>query len=390
MAKHKLSEAKIKGFSRPGIYGDGDGLWLRVQKTGSRNWVFIYRRGEKRHEIGLGGYGNGTAPVSLAVARQKAEEIRQRLSRGEDPTAQKQAKVKTFLDCAKALIEDKKPAWTGEHTVREWELHLLEYSKSLHGKAIAGIVLGDVKECILPYWSTATGKRLLDKIRAVFDYGIAHEWRQGKNPAVWKDRLEKVMPPPPSKSKHHAALSYEGVPALMKALRESDAFGARATEFLILTATRSNEAREAVWDEVDFAKALWTIPAARMKADNDHEIPLSDRAVAILQAQKQKAHDHFVFPGQRNGRPIGEDALMTALRDASPDKSVTLHGTARSSFRDWCGDVADVPREIAEAALAHTVGDETERAYRRGTALQKRRALMQEWADYCSSTRQNT
>jgi integrase len=387
MARHKLTEKKIKEeLTRPGVYGDGDGLWLRVQKSGSRNWLFIYRRGSDRVELGLGGYGSGTAPISLARAREKADEIRKLLSEGADPRAGKQAKLKTFEEVARSLIADKKPGWTGEHTVKEWELHLLTYAAPLHKKAVASIVLGDVKECILPYWKMSTGKRLLDKIRAVFDYAIAHEWRQTKNPAVWKDRLETVMPKPAVKTKHHAALSYENIPALMQSLREQTSFGSRATEFLILTATRSNETREAVWTEVDLDKALWTIPAARMKADNDHEIPLSERAVDILKVQKQSAVNDFVFPGQREKKPIGEDALMSALREASPDKAVTLHGTARSSFRDWCGDVADVPREIAEAALAHVVGDETERAYRRGTALQKRRTLMQQWADFCAST----
>jgi integrase len=195
------------------------------------------------------------------------------------------------------------------------------------------------------------------------------------------------MPPPPSKTNHHAALPYEQFPEMMKALRESDMFGARATEFLLLTATRSNETRECVWAEIDFQRALWIIPALRMKAESDHEVPLSDRAVTILKVQKQSARNEFVFPGERDKKPIGEDALMSALREASPDKTVTLHGTARSSFRDWCGDVADVPREIAEAALAHVVGDETERAYRRGTALQKRRVLMQQWADFCEPSR---
>lgn len=369
----------------PGLYGDGDGLWLRVQKSGSRNWIFIYRRGNARVEMGLGGYGQGTAPVSLALAREKAEGIRQQLARGEDPRAAKLARPKTFRDCVVGLIEAKQADWTGQHTRREWELHLLEYAVGLHDKHAASITIDDVKETILPYWKDqpSTGRRLLDRIKAAIDYGIAHKWRTSTNPAIWAGLLDKVMPKPATKKKHHAALGYGDLPAAMATLRATDTSVSRAVELIALTATRSAETREAVWSEVDLDGALWTIPAGRMKADKDHEIPLSDRAVAILRHQKTLAVNDLVFPGQREGKPIGEDAVMSALRAASPDKSVTLHGL-RSSFRDWCGDMTDYPREVAEAALAHAVEDDVEAAYRRGTALQKRRTLMQMWADYCA------
>ncbi|MDB5522719.1 MAG: Integrase [Rhizobium sp.] len=280
MARNKLSEAKIKALVQPGIHGDGDGLWLRVQKSGSRNWIFIYRRGDKRHEIGLGGHGSGTAPVSVAVARQKADAIRLQLARGEDPRAAKTVRPKTFHDCAVALIDAKRADWTGEHTAREWELHLLDYAKALHDKPVADILIGDVKEAILSIWKEkpSTGRRLLDRIKAAIDYGIAHQWRTAGNPAIWSGLLDKVMPKPARQKNHHAALGYKDCPTLFTALAQAETSASRAVELLALTATRSAETREAVWSEFDLDSALWTIPAVRMKAERDHEIPLSTKA----------------------------------------------------------------------------------------------------------------
>lgn len=382
MARNKLSETKIKSLAKPGIYGDGEGLYLRVQKGGSKNWVFIFRRGDKRNEVGLGGYGQGTAPVSLALAREKAEVIRQQLARGEDPRADRiSTKPKTFADCMEALIETKEKEWTNDKHADQWRMTLREYAKPLHDMPVADIVMGDVKDCLLPHWQERpeTADRLRSRIQAVIDYAIAHEWRTAGNPARWKGLLDKVMPRRQKLQRgHHAALAYAQAPQLIAKLKESSGTAARAVEFLTLTTTRTREGREALFTEVDVEAKTWMVPAERMKAGKEHVVPLCDRALAIVEIMRQQATGPYIFGGEK---PVSSTAMTKALRLASPDKAATLHGL-RSMFRDWAGDCTDYPREIAEAALAHSVGNEVEQAYRRGSALEKRRSLMYDWATY--------
>lgn len=385
MARHKLSESSVKRLDQPGIYGDGDGLWLRVRKGGSKQWFFIYKRDGRRSEIGLGGYGQGTAPVPLALAREKAEAIRDKLARGEDPkTDRKPARVITFADCMDALLRTKADDWTNDKHRAQWEMTLREYAKPLHALPIAGIIIGDVKECLLPHWQERpeTADRLRSRIQAVIDYGIAHGWRTAGNPARWKGLLDKVMPARRKLQRgHHAALAYAEAPKMMAKLRESAGTAARAVEFIALTAARTGEARNATFDEIDAEARTWTVPSDRMKAGKEHVVPLSDRALAIVEIMRQRATSNLIFAGGVDGRPISDTAMTKALRLASPDKAATLHGL-RSMFRDWAGEETDFPREIAEWSLAHHVGSAVERAYRRGDALEKRRELMTAWAAY--------
>jgi integrase len=385
MARNKLSETKIKGLTKPGIYGDGDGLYIRVQKGGSRNFVFIYRRSSERTEIGLGGYGQGTAPVSLALAREKAEAIRQQLARGEDPRADKKAsRPKTFKDCMDALIEAKESEWTNPKHGDQWKMTLREYAKPLHDMPVADIVMGDVKDTLLPHWQERpeTADRLRSRIQAVIDYAIAHEWRTAGNPARWKGLLDKVMPARKKLTRgHHAALAYALAPALTAKLRTSPGVAARGVEFLALTATRTKEARLAEFGEFDMTAKTWSIPALRMKLKKMHVVPLPDRAIEIVDAMREVATGPFLFGGDK---AVSDTALTKALRVASPDKAATLHGL-RSMFRDWCGDETEYPRELAEQALAHAVGNAVEQAYRRSDALEKRRALMIDWAAYLAN-----
>lgn len=385
MAKNKLSETKIRALTKPGIYSDGDGLYMRVQKAGSKNWIFIWRRGTARNEIGLGGYGQGTAPVTLAIARQKADIVRDQLARGEDPRAEKKAaKPKTFKDCMEMLLEVKEAEWTNPKHADQWKMTLREYAKPLHDIPVAEIVLGDVKEALMPHWSERpeTADRLRSRIQAVIDYAIAHEWRTAGNPARWRGLLENVMPGRQKLTRgHHAALAYASAPALSKKLRASPGTAARAVEFLALTATRTREARLAEFSEFDMQAKTWTVPAVRMKRGKAHVVPLSDRAVEIVEAMRDIATGPFLFGGEK---AVSDTALTKALRVASPDKAATLHGL-RSMFRDWCGDKTEYPREVAEQALAHAVGNATEAAYRRMDALEKRRKLMADWAKYLQS-----
>lgn len=385
MARHKLSETAIKRQDQPGIYGDGDGLFLRVRKGGSKQWFFIWKRAGKRSEIGLGGYGQGTAPVSLALAREKADAIRDKLARGEDPKADKRpARVITFAHCMEELLKTKAGDWTNDKHKAQWEMTLREYAKPLHDLPVAAIVMGDVKDCLAPHWQERpeTADRLRSRIQAVIDYAIAHEWRTAGNPARWKGLLDKVMPARKKLQRgHHAALAYADAPKAMAKLRESTGVAARAVEFLALTAARSGEVRSATFDEIDADAGTWTVPAERMKAGKEHVVPLTDRALAIVEAMRQRATGNLIFGGGVDGRPISDTAMTKALRLASPDKAATLHGL-RSTFRDWAGEETSFPREIAEWSLAHHVGNAVERAYRRGDALEKRRELMQAWGRY--------
>jgi integrase len=388
MARNKLSETKIKTIEKPGIYGDGDGLYLRVQSATSKSWIFIWKRAGQRNTIALGGYGQGTAPVPLALARDKAELVRSQLARGEDPRADKRpARVITFKHCMDGLLEAKKNDWKNDKHKAQWEMTLTKYAAPLHDMPVADIAMGDVKDCLMKHWKARpeTADRLRSRIQAVIDYGIAHEWRTAGNPARWKGLLDKVMPSRQALSRgHHAALAYNHAPLLMANLKQSTGVSARAVEFITLTAARTGEARGALFSEIDVKAKTWTVPPERMKAGMQHVVPLSDRALQIIEIMRQKATGDYIFGGGKEGRPVSDTALTKAMRLASPDKAATLHGL-RSMLRDWCGDCTNHPREIAEMALAHTVGNAVEQAYRRSDALQKRRALMEDWADFCSS-----
>lgn len=381
MARNRLSESRVPKL-KPGIHADGDGLYVRVHKSGSRNWVFIYKRDGKRTELGLGGYGRGTAPVNLALAREKAEALRQQLARGENPRAA-EIPPTTFAEAMEALILVREKEWRNAKHGEQWRMTLRKYAKPLHDLPVADVTVDDVVRCLTPHWSARpeTADRLRSRIAAVMDYAKARGLREGDNPARWRGLLENLLPARQKLSRgHHAAVPYTDLPATIGRLRAASGTSARAVEFAALTAARSGEVRGAVWAEIDFKASLWVIPAERMKTAVEHRVPLSDRAVAILKGRKQVATGSLVFGGGVEGRPISDTAMTKALRAAAGDDSVTLHGL-RSSFRDWAGDCTPHPRDVCEAALAHVIQG-VEAAYRRSDALEKRRDLMQAWALY--------
>jgi integrase len=381
MAKHKLSETRIRTL-KTGIHSDGDGLYLRVREGGSRQFFFIFKRGGKRTEIGLGGHGQGTAPVSLALAREKAEAIRQRLAHGEDLQHRK-----TFADIMADTIKVKTATSKNAKHKDQWEMTLREYAKPLHDKPIGSITRDDVVETLKPIWieKPETADRTRMRIAAVIDHAKARGLFVGDNPADWRGGLKELLPARQKLSRgHHAAAAYKDIPAIMTKLRASSAVSARAAEFAALTAARSGEVRGAVWNEIDIAGKLWVVPAARMKAGREHRVPLSDRAIEILKAQKNVATNDLVFGGGKESAAISDTAIVKSLRAASEDKTITLHGL-RSSFRDWCGDETHHPREVIEMALAHTIKDKAEAAYRRKDAIEKRRMLMADWEKYCAT-----
>ncbi|WP_427024866.1 tyrosine-type recombinase/integrase [Aureimonas ureilytica] len=383
MARNKLSERSIKAITKPGLYGDGDGLWLRAFSGGSKSWIFIYRRGSARTEMGLGGYGQGTAPVSLALAREKAEVIRQNLARGLDPRPSRNSKKNTFLDCVEKTIEIKAKTFTNPKHTAQWRSTLNTYATPIHDMEVAKITTDDIVALLEPIWEKIpeTADRLRLRIASVLDYAKSHGLREGDNPAEWRGNLEHRLSSRQKLSRgHHAAVEYKDIPIVMAALRKASGVSARAVEFAALTAARTGEVRGATWDEIDREESVWIIPASRMKARREHRVPLSKRALQILNEMEKIATGPVIFNGEIEGQPVSNVAMAKALRRASKDNS-TLHGL-RSSFRDWAGDCTAHPREVIETALAHVVANKTEAAYRRSDALEKRRRLMSDWDVY--------
>ncbi|RWN81771.1 MAG: site-specific integrase [Mesorhizobium sp.] len=381
MARHKLTDSKVKALTDPGIYGDGDMLYLRVHPAGSKSWFFIYRRNGVRRELGLGSYG-GPVSVNLALARRKAEEFRNMLAEDRDPYAERVTRKdsrSTFREVVESYIKDA-GGWTPK-TLGEWRHHLLVHAAKLSNVAVDRVNTDLVEEVLRPLWAKkpATGQRVRSKIENILDFAKAKRLRSGDNPARWTGHLEHVLDEASRVTgANHAAMPYADVAAFLKELGEEPE--ERCLRFTILTAVRSSEAREAHWNEIDLDKKLWTISATRTKTGKEHVVPLSDAAVMAL-GEPSGGH---VFASQRlrDRRPIGNGRMREVMAEKRP--GFTTHGF-RSAFRDWAGDCTDHPREIAEMALAHKVGDATERAYRRGSALLKRRSLMNDWAAYCTS-----
>ncbi len=375
MVANRLTDTKIKAIKDPGVYADGAGLYLRMHAAGSKSWFFIYTRAGKRREIGLGGFA-GIAPVSLAIARRKADELRAMLADGRDPHAEKSVRKdgdRTFRKIAEKFIADRDD-WQA-HTRKEWERHLYEHAASLGGRSIGDIDTDLIETALRPLWEKkpATGQRVRGKIEAVLDFATAKRLRTGDNPARWSGHLEHILVKASRVTgSNHAALSYKNVPAFVAGL--GDGALERLIKFVVLTAVRSGEARLADWSEFDLAQKLWTIPPDRTKTGKELVVPLTDEAVAAL----PEAGEGHVFV--ENGEAFSIMAMPNWVGKNQP--GITMHGF-RSAFRDFAGDCTDQPREIAEMALGHKVGNAVEQAYRRGDALEKRRQLMQVWSQHC-------
>ena len=327
--------------------------------------------------------------VSLAKARDKAGEARALLADGIDPIAQRGSAVvpPTFGDLSETLILSMESQWRNAKHRDQWRSSLQTHASRLFPLRVDRITTEDILAVLKPIWvdKAETASRVRNRIERVLDAAIAQGYKADANPARWKGHLKSLLPPRAKLSRgHHAALSYTALPEFQCALRKRAGISARALEFLILTATRSGEVRQATRDEFDLDAAVWTIPAGRMKAGREHRIPLSARAVELVRACEplsELSADKIAFPGLR-GRPLSDASLSKVLRSMELPKEVaTVHGF-RSSFRDWAGEESDHQREIIEAALAHVVGDQTERAYRRKDALEKRRVLMDDWSDF--------
>lgn len=379
----RLTARKVE-TAKQGVYLDGQGLRLVVGATGGRKWVFRFMRRGRSQEMGLGGSG-----VSLAMARERAADARRMLAAGQNPIdGARLAKVgrPTFGQVADDFLSAKQSEWRNAKHRAQWEMTLQRYCAPLRSRPVDEIDTAAVLEVLKPLWASVpeTASRLRGRIEVVLDAARARGLigQHEANPARWRGHLDKLLPKRQKLTRgHHAAMPFADVPQFMARLRQRDAVAALALEFTILTAARTNEALGARWDEIDFKQRVWTVPAARMKGGRVHRVALSGRALSVLKKPDAARTGEYVFPGRRPGKPLSGMAMEMILRRMKVD-SVTVHGF-RSSFRDWCGEVSTFPREVAEAALAHVAGDQTERAYRRGDALEKRRELMESWAEYC-------
>jgi integrase len=374
----RLTVAKVKAAGT-GKHPDGANLWLQVGPNGSRSWYLRYTLHGHRREMGLGTY----PLVGLAEARDRAAEQRKLLLGGVDPIEARKAQrpareAVTFAMAARQYIAGHEKSWKSADHARQWRNSLDRYALPAIGeRPIDAVDTHDVLSIVEPLWQdkTETATRVLNRIGLILDWATARKLRRGDNPARWKGHLDAVLP---KRSKvqraiNHAALPYDRLPGFMTNLREQRELGAKAAELMILTATRTSEVRFAEWSEIDLEGRLWTIPAARMKAERDHRIPLSDAAVAILAGIERL--------GGRVSPGLGQHAILKAVQRIEP--TVSAHGF-RSAFADWCAEQTAFPSEVREMALAHSVGNKVEAAYRRGDLFEKRRALMDVWARYCA------
>lgn len=392
----KAIEAKRHpGGRNSAVYhGDGNGLYLRITPSGGKSWAFCYMLNSKSREMGLGPAG----VITLAEAREKALECRRLLTNRVDPIearrgdradeALRRAKTISFEQCATAYIEGHKAGWKNAKHASQWANTLTTYCGKLFGNLpVSAVDTSLVVRALQPIWTekAETASRLRARIEKVLDWAAVRGHRAGENPARWRGHLDKLLPALKKKQrvKHHAALPFSQVSRFIADLRQQDGMAARALEFTILTAARTNEVIGARWAEFDIKKGLWIIPAERMKSHRQHRVPLSPEAIKLLTALRPKHVQgiDFVFPSQRTGKPLSNMAMLELLKRMDRT-DLTVHGF-RSTFRDWAAESTNYPREVCEMAFAHVISDQVEAAYRRGDLFDKRRQLMGDWAKHC-------
>ncbi|CRI66642.1 tyrosine-type recombinase/integrase [Thiocapsa roseopersicina] len=394
---HRLTDRQVKNATQP--IGDGGNLWLYPEGH-ARLWVFRYSNAGKQREMGLGGY----PAVTLAEARQRAAEARELRRQGIDPIehrAQALAHenapevVPTFTQAAAAFIRLNRHGWNNRKHARQWTATLKTYARPILGnRPVDKVTTEHILTVLKPIWTTKTetAKRVQGRIENILDFAAARQWRDPANPARWRGHLDKLLPKPTKVKtvRQQPALPYQDVGAFLVELRRLTSVSARALELLILTACRTGEVLGAQWTEIDLPARVWTIPAARMKGNREHRVPLSDAAMAVIETLPRIVNHPYVFPGAKHGRPLSNMALLQVMRGLGYGVGGTRgdavpHGF-RSSFRDWAGEVSSFPNHVCEMALAHVIGNKAEKAYRRGDLFDKRRAMMQQWADWCAAS----
>jgi integrase len=389
---NRLTAMKVAKVKKPGLLSDGGGLYLRIAPGGSKQFIFRYAVNGRLRDMGIG----PVHTVDLAMAREKALEARRLRLEGIDPIAHKRARIAalraadakamTFRQCAEGYIRDNEKEWKNAVHHRQWTTTLRKYVYPMLGELpVAVIDTPLVLKVVKPLWGhkTETASRVRGRIEAILGWATVHHYRKGDNPARWQGLLEHALPAKAkvAKTKHHVALPYADIAPFMAKLRQDTSAAAKCLEFIVLTAARLGEATGAMWSEIDFANRIWTIPAGRMKGGKEHRIPLSDAAMAVLEAMRAVRMSDFVFPGMRDGQPVAPRTIQDLVKNVGGE--ITVHGF-RSSFRDWAAERTNFPREVAEMALAHAIPSAVEAAYRRGDLFEKRRRLMDAWANYCA------
>jgi integrase len=395
----RLTALKVEKAKEPGMYADGGGLYLRVTPEGARNWVLRFMLDRRPRWMGLG----PLALYGLQDARAKALDARRKRHDGIDPIDARRAerarqrldaaKAITFKQCGEAYVTAHRAGWRNDKHAAQWSATLLSYAYPIIGALpVQAVDTGLVLKVLEPIWTAKpeTASRLRGRLESILDFAKARDYRDGENPARWRGHLDKLLP---ARSKvreveHHAALPYAELSAFLVALREQEGIAARALEFLILSAARTGEVIGALWSEIDLLDKTWTVPAARMKAHREHRVPLSARALAILDEMQVARHsddarDSFVFPGRKPGTPLSNMAFLMLLRRMGLG-SLTAHGF-RATFKTWASERTSAQNQIVEASLAHVIGNKVEQAYRRGDLFEKRRRLMQQWATFCAT-----
>ena len=380
---NRLSARALSSLNAHGRHADGGGLYLSISANGGRRWVFLYRWHGKPTEIGFGSARN----VSLAQARQLAALARTSLAQRISPKeARKQREIPSFGDCAEHLIEAMRPSWRNDKHAAQWEMTLRTYAAPLLRLRIDEITTDDILGVLKSLWNEKpeTASRLRGRIERVIDAAKARGQRSGENPARWRGHLDQLLPKRKKIARtHYAALNFVDTPDFIEKLHGRQGSAALALEFTILTAARSGEVLGAKWPEFDLDRGVWTVPAIRMKAGREHRVPLSQRALEIARLQHEVDGSDFVFAGQKPDKPLSVTALTHVLERMKVN-TVTVHGF-RSTFRDWAAECTNFPNEVCEAALAHTIQNKAEAAYRRGDLFEKRRKLMEAWAAFCAT-----
>jgi integrase len=389
----ELQALSVSKLTAPGVHfvGGVQGLALQVV-GGSRAWLLRVVIAGKRRDMGLGPYPE----VTLAQARDKAREARELIRQGVDPIHRQQAaqsamraaaaEALTFEECAAKYIKAHRTGWKNAKHAQQWENTLAQHAYPVLGAVLVrDVKLPQVLAVLEPIWTTTneTAVRLRGRMELVLDWATARGLREGTNPARWRGHLDKLLAKPSkvNNREHHAALPVGDVGAFMVRLRAAEGMGARALEFAILTATRSGEVRGSTWAEFNLAEKVWTVPAKRMKAGKEHRVPLSEPALALLAALPPGKPEELVFKAPRGGAL--SDMTLTAVLRRMQVPAVP-HGF-RSTFRDWASERTNYPRDVAEMALAHVIGDKVEAAYRRGDLFDKRRSMMADWASFCAT-----
>ena len=384
--RNALSAVFVQSVQATGTYADGGGLNLRVEDSGAKFWFQRVTIDGKRHNLGLGGYPT----VSLAEARKAALVNSRMIREGRDPLAEKREAITarqrpptpTFAEASEIVIYLRRPTWTNSKHAAQWASTLTTYAFSKIGpKLVTDITSADILSVLTPIWTAKpeTASRVRQRMETVLDWAVAQGYRTD-NPAIRS--ITKVLPRTPRTKQHFAALHYRDVPAALAQVNGSnaDTVTKLAFEFLVLTAARSGEIRLATWNEIDWRGRRWSVPAERMKARREHQVPLSDRSIEVLRRAEGLTDGSrgLVFPGLR-GRQLSDMVFTALLRRL--DIPAVAHGF-RSSFRDWCIECTDVSWAVGEAALAHNLGTSTEQAYARTDLFDQRRDLMQQWADF--------